>query len=668
VLDRYDICGAIDRGGLGWVYLAFDLKIKKHVALKGLRDSEDPRHRRVAEDELRALAATQHKNIVAVLDTVRHTHRQPATGQPAEIDYIVMDYVRGRSFRDLRAAQPLRIVEAGEAILEALDALGHLHTMQPHGLLYNDFSPSNLMRGESGWIWLIDLGAVSILGEPGRTQTWGTPGYRDPYGNPPSPQTDMYAVARTLARLTLAMPNFTDGRSLPDPGDEPRLRSFHLLLQRATDPDPTRRFESAAEMAEQLEGVLCEARAATDGTQHPRLSSVFGQETVTFGANTDRFPQPPGDRPAWARALPDTLVDRSDRYANQVAPASTSGPAQLLKTIESRLEPTFEMRLRVARARLDALAAEDWDRTVERLTPALRFDRTDLDDLTSTLATARRAFTEAGKAVPPVPGAAAALQVCETYSQVSDELAKLAEERGQDLRIAWQQSIALLLIGAVTLARDGFTGVRQALPGEIAPRLALGTCAELLGDHRAAREQYGAVWRTDHDYVSAAFGLARACCALGHRATAIDVLSGVPSRSAYRTAAQIGILIAARPALDPDGERPWDFLRTAEKLDPQHPEHLELDDLRRQQAVVTVLQDALTWHRRGRPWRPREDPVDRPPPHPPKRLLGVELTERGLRAGVEAGYRQLARHEALTEEQRCYCVNRANEIRNWSRS
>ena len=245
VAERYEVLGAIGRGGLGWVYLAVDLRIGKYVVLKGLLNTDNPEHHRVAHDELRVLAGTDHPNIVAVHDTVRHRYVLPYPGGEVDIDYIVMDYIRGRSllqlYRERRdQGEYLSIIEAGESVLQALRAVSYLHRMTPQGLLYNDFSPDNLMRNKAGRTWLIDLGGVSLL-DDAESGGWGKDGYRDPYDNPPSPQTDIYAVGRTLALLTMRVPGFGDGKSLPGPDTEPLLarhESFHLLLQRATHPDP----------------------------------------------------------------------------------------------------------------------------------------------------------------------------------------------------------------------------------------------------------------------------------------------------------------------------------------------------------------------------------------------------------------------------------------------
>ena len=87
--------------------------------------------------------------------------------------------------------------------------------------------------------------------------------------------------------------------------------------------------------------------------------------------------------------------------------------------------------------------------------------------------------------------------------------------------------------------------VLRTVPGDAAPKLALGLCGELLGRNEEAARRYGTVWQTDRSYVSAAFGLARAKLALGDPAEAISALREVPVNSRYASSALLAALVAA---------------------------------------------------------------------------------------------------------------------------
>ncbi len=679
VADRYQVLGAIGRGGLGWVYLAVDLRIGKYVVLKGLVNTDNPEHRRVALDELRALAGTDHPNIVAVHDTVQHCYQLSSPGGEIEIDYIVMDYLRGRSLLQLyrecrKQGQYMSLREAGDSVLQALRALSYLHTMTPKGLLYNDFSPDNLIRNSAGRTWLIDFGGVSTIDDK-ESGSWGKDGYRDPFDNPPSPQTDLYAVGRTLALLTFHVPGFSDGRTLPGPDTEPllaRYESFHLLLRRATHPSPDRRFGSADEMADQLEAVLREVRAAEEGQPCPGLSAVFGPEVRVVGAGPDGFPAAPADRQAWALALPDTLVDPADRYASQLGSAVGGGPRRLLQALDSLPDATRETRLRAVRARLELLAARRPDDLTDPTEPDLGFDPSGCDDLPAIWARgwrahlaghereARRVLHEVNRTLATAPAVPAATAASTVHDGLTAELQKLEEELG-DVRVPWLRGVAALIIGDVGGANAEFERVRQTLPGEAAPRLAAGLCAELLADTAAAVRHYEAVWRTDRGYVNAAFGLARARCARDDPAGAVEALSQVPHSSAYATAAALCALVAGEPRAGLDEKLAPAFFATAERLNEAHPDHLEIDDLRRQQTIVAVLSAAYGWLQRGRAW-----PADASRARP-QHLLGLPLDERSLRVGIEAAYRRMATNVAIDVAQRTAYVDLANQVRSWSR-
>ncbi|MGH3765459.1 MAG: tetratricopeptide repeat protein [Pseudonocardiaceae bacterium] len=596
---QFQVEGAIAHGGLGWVYRAWDCRVSRWVVLKGLIDPGDPDKRQAAVDELAALADVSHPNIVTVHTVVKHQH--PLTG--SNIDYIVMECLSGRSLKQLYQERPdgdlgLPVDQVCGFGLEVLAALGYLH--EKRGLLYCDLSGDNVIHSPNG-VKLIDLGAVRRI-DDAESPVWGKPGFQDPkiaiHG--PSVATDIYTVARMMAVLSFPFPGFSTDRqgSLPRPDEVEllaRYPSYYGLLCRATNPDPQRRFGSAAEMAEQLEGVLREVRAAQAGRPFPGTSTRFGPELRVAGADPDTFPAGTLDPVAAGLALPDPQVNPADRHAGLLAAISAESPDETERVLAALPDPSLETRLRLLRTRIELRRPESGQ---------------DLDEL--------------------------------------------ARHQPGDWRVDWYRGLWSLVRHDLKPARQAFAEVLDALPGEAAPKLALALCAACDGDDKDAEHGYVSVWQTDRSYVSAAFGLAWARFALGDVAGSAAAMEAVPDNSRYAVTARL-CAIRARVRGRVAAQSPVvDFFTAAEKL-----ATLDLDEQRRALVTVEVLETVLSWECAHRPWAHGQTPPI------PDTLLGHQLNEHGVRDGLEAAYRKLARL-APTAAERITYVDKANECRNRS--
>ncbi|MFD0851352.1 serine/threonine protein kinase, partial [Actinomadura adrarensis] len=143
--------------------------------------------------------------------------------------------------------------------IEMLRALGYLHSQ---GLLYCDLKPANVMQSEHR-ITLIDLGGARQMNNRS-APIFGTPPFTAPevLAEGPSIRSDLYTVGRTMAVLSFPFDSADEYLTdLPGQDEIPLLEkydSYYRLLRRATHPDPRERFADAAEMEEQLFGVLRE--------------------------------------------------------------------------------------------------------------------------------------------------------------------------------------------------------------------------------------------------------------------------------------------------------------------------------------------------------------------------------------------------------------------------
>ncbi|MEE1802560.1 tetratricopeptide repeat protein [Streptomyces sp. JV176] len=734
VHGQYEVVGCLAHGGLGWVYLAVDRAVSdRWVVLKGLLDTGDQDAMAAAISERRFLAEIEHSNIVRIYNFVEHLDQRTGSMD----GYIVMEYVGGKSLKEIANERrtgagkrdPLPVEQACAYGIEALEALGHLHS---RNLLYCDFKVDNAIQTEDQ-LKLIDMGAVRRMDDD-ESAIYGTVGYQAPEVADvgPSVASDLYTVARTLAVLTFDFQGYTNVfvDSLPDPDNIDVFRtyeSFYRLLVRATDPDPARRFSSAQEMAEQLTGVLREVVALQTGRPRPALSTLFGPElrvtdTDLFAELTEDVSrlgvraQPQGGlfgrragaaagtrtgpaagapaaalSPPAAPALPAPGARPGAAGYAGLDPAALPAPpahppAGALPSPRSEAAPGAEPAFGTpvnGTPGAPRLAPLDAAATALAL-PVPRVDPNDPNagflaglmasapaELITALASAPTDSVERG-----LRELRARLEMGEPATAL-DALNVLEERRPDDWRVVWYRGIASLATGDHEIAALSFDAIYDAFPGEPAPKLALGVCAEVLGQLDNAAEYYRLVWTTDPSYVSSAFGLARVQLAAGDRTGAVRTLESVPESSIHYTAARVAAVRARLrqrgvPAPAPaaalgagrmrgqsQGRRQGfvaepalidDLTAAAQQVSAL--QQFDLDAVRREQLSTEVLGTALDWVLSGSPGARPVQSV----------LLGSELDERGLRLGLERSYRVLARL-AQRGEERIELVERANRFR-----
>ncbi|MET8997307.1 tetratricopeptide repeat protein [Amycolatopsis sp. NPDC004169] len=598
--DRYDVLGCFARGGLGWVYLAADTALGgQHVALKGVINSGNAVLRAMARVERDVLVRLDHPNIVRVNDFVEH----PAPGGGEPDTYLVMEYVGGRSLRDLLKQGPPPRVEHvivyGRAILGALD---YLHG---EGLLYCDMKPENVIHGDKR-VKVIDLGAARSIEDPAGPSV-GTEGFQAPahelarHGL--TVRSDLHTVGRTLQVLLEAA-----GEDIDPDRVAGGLDSLHRVLERAVAPFE-RRFATASEMAEQLDGVRREILSLRDERPRPVPSALFEDTAELLDDGLGAVP----GLDLWvggggaagpldfglpsaadgAGRLPIPRVAPDDAAAEFIAIAGAPGPHRWLGKLEMFGEPSVEIAFARTRAQV-ALGDSD--------------------------------------------AAAAALSEAEQL---------LGAEAARDWRAAWHHGLLALARDDAEQAAAAFDRVHRAWPGELAPKLALGFCAELRGQTERAERCYRSVWHRDHGQVSAAFGLARCSLRTHGRDTAVALLDAVPPISRHYDAARIAAvrIRAGRLPSGPPGRD--DFADAARRL----PElYLDREAQDRLEALVREAALAgLTEPGGTDGWNGGE-------------LLGERVTERGLRSLLEQSLRRLA-ERARDRNSHGVLVDLANSVR-----
>ncbi|MGN6793798.1 MAG: Stk1 family PASTA domain-containing Ser/Thr kinase [Streptosporangiaceae bacterium] len=260
---RYELDGIVGRGGMAEVYRARDLRLDRIVAVKTLREdlARDQTFQARFRREAQSAASLNHPSIVAVYDT-----GEDDAGM-SHVPFIVMEYVDGRTIRDLlrddRRLLPERALEITDGVLRALD---YSHRA---GIVHRDIKPGNVMLNRQGEIKVMDFGIARAVADTQATMTQtaqviGTAQYLSPEqarGERVDARSDLYSVGCLLYELLTGRPPFTGDspvaiayqhvREAPVPPSrvDPELPDWaDPIVLRAMEKDPDERYQSAAEM------------------------------------------------------------------------------------------------------------------------------------------------------------------------------------------------------------------------------------------------------------------------------------------------------------------------------------------------------------------------------------------------------------------------------------
>lgn len=465
VADQYEVAGCLAHGGLGWIYLARDKNVSdRWVVLKGLLNSGDADALAAAIAEQQFLAQVEHPLIVEIYNFVTHEGA----------GYIVMEYVGGRSLKDLlkdRREQnggvydPLPVDQAIAYMVEVLPAFQYLHEK---GLIYCDFKPDNVIQvGDS--IKLIDLGGVRHEDDED-SAIYGTVGYQAPEiaEMGPSVASDIFTIGRTLMVLCSEFRSYqtTHRYSLP-PVEESELfqhnDSLYRLLLKCCATDPADRFASADELQAQLMGVLRETVARrTQGTALTSAPSELFEAPIIVSDSVD-----------WHQ-LPRLRPDSSDPQHSWLSNIDIDDPSDKLAVLDTAPDDTAEVWLARCAAALE-LGNDQW----------------------------LSQFTRA-----------------------------LLQRDPWDWRALWMQGLGAMAKGRWSDAMAAFNAVYGQVPGELAPKLALAVACEHANEPEVAEDLYLTCVSTDANYVTiSAFGLARIREQRGDLEKAVSALDMVPTTS-----------------------------------------------------------------------------------------------------------------------------------------
>jgi serine/threonine-protein kinase len=317
---RYRIRGRVARGGMATVYTATDERLERTVALKIIHPTQprDPRFLQRFTDEAKTIARLTHPNVVAVYDQGVHE------GLP----YLIMEYVRGRTLREMLTDRRRLGPQESLAILEqVLAAVAAAHRA---GLVHRDIKPENVLIAEApgggslldAVVKVADFGlarAVEASADDNGGQLLATVAYVAPElvtDGRADPRTDVYSAGIVLFEMLT-------GR-VPYDGDKPvEIAWKHVdedvpppskfvaglpavlddLVARATRRDPANRPTDAGALLSEVQAVRENIGTAAGGA-HAVSAPTMAVPVSSVGSTTQIIAMP-NQRPSWAR-LPET--------------------------------------------------------------------------------------------------------------------------------------------------------------------------------------------------------------------------------------------------------------------------------------------------------------------------------------------------------------------------
>jgi serine/threonine protein kinase len=266
IIDNYEITGILGKGGMGIVYKAKDMTLDRDVALKMMdaNVARDEEFLKRFKSEAKALAKLQNANIVSVF-ALRET----------ELGFcLVMEYVEGGTLSDrIRAGGAMLASKAIPIFKQITTALDHAHQV---GVIHRDIKPSNVMLSANDFVKITDFGLAKIQQVSNVTVTMGTGGtlyYMSPeqvkgLANVDA-RGDIYSIGMTLYETLAGRVPFGndatdfDVRQSIVEGKIPPLERFSPsvprelaeVVLRSTHRDPSKRYQTCAEMCNALSGI-----------------------------------------------------------------------------------------------------------------------------------------------------------------------------------------------------------------------------------------------------------------------------------------------------------------------------------------------------------------------------------------------------------------------------
>jgi serine/threonine-protein kinase len=375
-LGAYEVISLVGIGGMGEVYRAFDVRLDRPVAIKILRPEiiGDLERKQRFIHEAKAASALNHPNIVTIYDI----------GETDGTDFIVMEYVDGKTLGELIGKKALPVEEAMRCAVQIADALGKAHGA---GIVHRDIKPSNVMITHAGLAKVLDFGlAKPFAADAGlgvsqvptlaldRTREGvlvGTAAYMSPEqarGDRVGPASDVFSLGsllyemitgrRAFARNTIVATVAAVLRDEPIPiheitADVPL--DVEKFVGRCLRKDPDRRFHHMMDVKLRLEEILADLQSAVARPVRPAVASRRADAPVSVAVLPFTDLSQRRDQEYFCDGLAEELINALSKVEGLRVASHTSsfrfrGQAGDIREIATRLDVTHVLEGSVRRA------------------------------------------------------------------------------------------------------------------------------------------------------------------------------------------------------------------------------------------------------------------------------------------------------------------------------
>ncbi|WP_315067356.1 Stk1 family PASTA domain-containing Ser/Thr kinase [uncultured Clostridium sp.] len=291
--NRYELLEKIGEGGMSEVFKARDNKLNRFVAAKILKNEfcDNPGIVEKFKGEATAIATLSDNNIVNILDV----------GTQEEINYIVMEYVKGKTLKDI--IKQVGKMNYETAISVAIQIAKALDCAHRNNIIHRDVKPQNILVTEDGVMKVTDFGIAKFSSSETITNTstiMGSAHYLSPEqakGTFIDCRTDLYSLGVVLYEMvtgrlpfqadtavTIALKHLQEEVVPPKSINSKVPDSLNQLILKAMEKEPIKRYQSAKEMISDLQKIKDDPNASIDNEEE-------NDHTIIMSAVTEQIPK-----------------------------------------------------------------------------------------------------------------------------------------------------------------------------------------------------------------------------------------------------------------------------------------------------------------------------------------------------------------------------------------